>query len=212
MRGRCLTIRFPTDYLLIILPLSLLGLFPHVTLLSRSFFVRLRAVLTHVTLAPASVAAPFIPPFLSFGVVQAAPLLMPVCAIRVFANCGRIDIHHVRIPSGLLTRWSSKWFAASILAHAEEVTALQSEAGHHHASTFDFASRGCLPVIKSLWNWISLEDGIMDSLSNSLLKHLQGSFCTMRCLKAVIHSSISLLFISSFIKSLCICLLLTDDD
>jgi len=132
----------------------------------------------HVTLAPASVAAPFVPPFLSFGVIQATPLLMPVCAIRAFADCGRIDIHRVRIPLGLLTRWSSKWFTASILACAEEVTASWSEAGPHHASTFDFASHGCLPVIKALWYQISLDDGVMDSLSKSLPKHLQGSFCT----------------------------------
>ena len=177
-----------------------------------SSFVRLWAVSTHVTLVPASVAVPFVPPFLSFGVVQATPSLAPVCTIRAFADCGRIDVHRVRIPSGLLTRWSSKWFAASILAHAEEVTASRSEAGHHHASMFDFASRGCLSVVKALWNRISLEDGVMDSLSNSLLKHLQGSFCTMRCSKAAIHSFISSLFISSFVKSLCSCLLLTDDD
>jgi len=132
----------------------------------------------HVTLAPALVAAPFVLLFLSFGVVQAAPLLMPVCAIRAFANHGHIDIHHIRIPSGLLTHWSSKQFTASILARAEEVTALWSEAGPHHASTFNFASRGCLLVIKALWYRISLDDGVMDSLSKSLPKHLQGSFCT----------------------------------
>ena len=131
-----------------------------------------------MTLVPTSEAAPFVPPFLSFGIVQAAPLLAPVCLVRAFANRGHIDIHRIRIPLGLLMRWSSKWFAASILACAEDVTTSRSEAGHHHSSTFNFASCGCLPVIKARWNWISLGDGVMDSLSESLLKHLQGSFRT----------------------------------
>ena len=86
--------------------------------------------------------------------------------VRAFANRGHIDVHRIRIPLGLLVRWSSKWFAASILARAEDVTTSRSEAGHHHSSTFN----------KALWNWISLGDGVMDSLSESLLKHLQGSF------------------------------------
>jgi len=177
--GRRLTIRFPTDYLLVVLPLSLLRLFPHVTLLSRSFLLHSSSGSFDACDPGACIGRSALRPAVSlFGVVQAAPSLAPVCAIRAFADRGRIDVHRVRIPSGLLTRWSSKRFAASILARAEEVTASRSEAGPHHASTFDFASRGCLPVIKALWYRISLDDGVMDSLSKSLPKHLQGSFCT----------------------------------
>jgi len=59
-----------------------------------SSFIRLQAVSTHVTLVPTSEAVPFVPPFLSFGIVQAAPLLAPVCMVYDGLNV------HARVLKG----------------------------------------------------------------------------------------------------------------
>ena len=126
----------------------------------------------HVTLVPASVAAPFVLPFLSVGIVQAAPSLAPVCVIRAFADRGRIDVHRVRIPSGLLTHWSSKRFAVSILARTEEVTPSRSFINVRLCIAWLPASRQGSVESDLFGRWCSR------SPSKSLLKHLQGSFRT----------------------------------
>lgn len=139
-------------------------------------FVQLREIAPHVALASAPEAASFVTLFLSSGNVQAASLFTPVCALCSFSDCGRVDVHCIRIPSGLLSHWSSKRFASLILACAEEVTPSRAQACNDYLASFYFATCSCLPIIEHLRNQIPLENRVVDSLTESLLEHFQGSF------------------------------------
>jgi len=115
-------------------------------------------ILCLVTLAAALEAPALIQSRLAFFLAQTSAISSSASSPLLLSERDHVDVHGIGVSLRLLTLWSSQGISSAILAGAEEIAAVRSQAGKHHPATLDFASGSGLPFVDGGWHWVALED------------------------------------------------------